>query len=56
VVVEGNSLLFLGAALLLMAGWWLYGLVQPDDRHTTRSVLCGMLEYERLARLLQVWR
>ncbi len=56
VVVDGNSLLFLGAALLLTAGWWLYGRVQPDDRHTTRSVLCGLLEYERWSRLLQVWR
>jgi MFS family permease len=56
VAVAGNSLLFLAAAVLLMAGWWLYGRVRPDDRHTTRSVLCGLLEYERWSRLLQVWR
>jgi MFS family permease len=40
-VVDGNSLLFLGAALLLAAGCWLYGRVRPDDRHTTRSVQGG---------------
>lgn len=37
-VIDGHSLLFLLALLLLAAGWWLYGRVRPDDRHTTRTV------------------
>lgn len=43
VVVDGHGLLFLGAALLLAAGWWLYGRVRPDGRHTTHSVMSALL-------------
>jgi len=39
VVVDGHSLLFLGAFLLMAAGWWLFGRVRPDDRYMTRAVL-----------------
>jgi MFS family permease len=56
VTVDGHSLLFLGAALLLTAGWWLYGRVPPDDRHTTRSVLNGLLEAAPWSRLFHVGR
>jgi hypothetical protein len=42
-VVDGNSLLFVAACVLLAIAWRLYGRVRPDDRHTTRSVLQGML-------------
>ncbi|MEI8078239.1 MAG: hypothetical protein WCH61_01260 [bacterium] len=34
VMVDGHHLLFGNALLLLAAGWWLYGRVRPDDRHT----------------------
>ncbi len=56
VVVDGNSLLFLLAMLILAAGWWLYGRVRPDNRHTTRDVLRQLLERDALRRLLTVWR
>lgn len=54
--VDGHGLLFLGAILLLAAGWWLYGRVRPDDRHTTRSVLNELLLPSLWHRLVQVWR
>jgi len=38
-LVDGNSLLFLGATLFLAFGWWLYGRVRRDGSYTTRSVL-----------------
>ena len=53
VVVDGHALLFLGALLLSLAGWWLYGRVRPDDRHTTRSVLSELLLPWLRHRLLQ---
>lgn len=56
VLVDGHGLLFLGALLLLAAGWWLYGRVRPDDRHTTRIVLKQLLEPVLQSRLLQIWR
>jgi MFS family permease len=56
VLVDGHGLLFLGAFLLLAAGWWLYGRVRPDDRHTTRTVLKQLLEPALQSRLLQIWR
>ena len=56
VVVDGHSLLFLAACLMLAAGWRLYGRVRPDDRHTTRSVLSEWLVPTLRRRLLQVWR
>jgi MFS family permease len=55
-VVDGHSLLFLGATLLLGAGWWLYGRVKPDDSHTTRSVLSELLVSTLGRRVLQTWR
>ncbi|MDO9526023.1 MAG: MFS transporter, partial [Gemmobacter sp.] len=56
VVVDGHGLLFMGAFLLLAAGWWMYGRVRPDDRHTTRTVLKQLLEPALQGRLLQIWR
>jgi MFS family permease len=37
--VDGHTLLFALALFLLTLGWWLYGRVEPDDVHTTRSTL-----------------
>lgn len=56
VLLDGHGLIFLGALLLLAAGWWLYGFVRPDDRHTTRTVLKQLLEPVLQSRLLQIWR
>jgi len=54
--LDGYFLLFGGAVLLLALGWWRFGRVRPDDRHTTRSVMRQLLELAFLRRLLQVWR
>ena len=56
VVVDSHSLLFLGAFLMLAAGWWLFGRVRPDDRHTTRTVLKQLFDFALFHRLLQTWR
>lgn len=56
IVIDGHGLLFLGATLMLTAGWWLYGLVRPDDRYTTRSVFRELLMPSLQRRILQVWR
>lgn len=42
--IDGYSLLFFFAALLLTAGWWLYGRVKPDGHHTTRTVIRQLFE------------
>jgi len=38
VTVDGYSILFLLAFILLVSGWILYGWVRPDDRYTTRGL------------------
>jgi MFS family permease len=37
--VDGYAILFATALAFLGAGWYLYGRVRPDGRHTTRTVL-----------------
>lgn len=54
--VDGNSLLFILALAFLAAGWWLFCLVRPDDRHTTRTVLKYLLEAALWRGLFQNWR
>ena len=39
VVMDGYSLLFFIALVLLAAGWGMYRRVRPDDRYTTRTVM-----------------
>jgi len=56
VTVDGHAVLFVGAFALLAAACWLYGRLQPDGRHTTRSVLSQMLIPSMRRWLLQVWR
>ncbi|MEI7435465.1 MAG: MFS transporter [bacterium] len=58
VVLDGQAVIFTGGFLLLTAGWWMYGLVRPDDRHTTRSVLMELLAPSIRLRLLHlmIWR
>jgi cyanate permease len=38
-VVDGYTLLFILALVLLSFGWWQYSRVKPDDIYTTRAVL-----------------
>lgn len=54
--IDGHSLLFLLALLLLAAGWCLYDRVRPDDQHTTRTAIRELLEPVFSRQMLQFWR
>jgi MFS family permease len=43
VPLDGYALLFASALGFLALAWYLYGRVRPDDRHTTRTVLRGVM-------------
>lgn len=56
VTLDGHSLLFILALVLLAAGWWLYGQVRPDDRYTTLTGIRELLEPVFTHPLFQTWR
>jgi hypothetical protein len=56
IMVDGYTILFLFATMLLIVGWWLYGRVRPDDTHTTRDVLKQLTGFVSLRGFFQGWR
>lgn len=52
-MVDGHSILYAGAVLMVAAGWAYFGRVRPDDRYRTRDVLQAVSS--RLLRWLP-WR